>query len=154
MPVSEPSFRELGYDPPVRGTVLTAVMLSAVACVSAPRPPPAGLALEKNPKAVVEGRVVDVLGNPVAGLRVDAIPRADIPWSAPGQTGPDGRFRLELLAPGDYSFALSRGGRTVVTEDRRDPSRVRIRVAPGGHTEGIELLFLEEERQRSLGESN
>jgi hypothetical protein len=131
--------------------LLVAAATASMACVSPPRPSPAELALKENPKAVVEGRVVDVRGNPVAGLRVDAIPRAEIPWSAPGQTGPDGRFRLELFAPGDYSFALSRGGRTVVTDDPRDPTRVRIRVAPGGRTDGIELLFLEEEWRRNLG---
>ncbi|HKD10983.1 MAG TPA: carboxypeptidase-like regulatory domain-containing protein [Thermoanaerobaculia bacterium] len=134
--------------------VLISTCLSAAACVSPPRPSTAAQELKKNPKAFIEGRVVDVRGNPVAGLRVDAIPHAEIPWSAPAETGTDGRFRLELLAPGDYSFALSRGGRTVVTDDPRDPSRVRIRVAPGGHTDGIELLFLEKEWESNLGKSN
>jgi len=134
--------------------VLLSICLSAAACVSPPRPPAAALALERNPKAVVEGRVVDVFGKPVAGLRVVAIPRGEIPWSAPGQTGPDGRFRLELFAPGDYCFALSRDGRTVLTVDRRDPSRLRVQVDPGGHADGVELLFLEEEWQHDLEPGN
>ncbi len=132
----------------MRGLMVAA--LAAGSCVSPPRPAPAALALEKNPKAIVEGRVVDVHGNPVAGLRVDAIPRsAEIPWSRPAMTDSDGRFGLELFAPGEYGFALRRGDLSVVTDDPRDPAHVHVKVSPGQHRDGIELLFLEEEWSRS-----
>ncbi len=131
------------------------IILAAAACVSPPRPTPAALALEHNARAVVEGRVTDVEGHPVSGLRVDAIPRnGDIPWSPPATTGTDGRFRLELCAPGEYGFALRQGPRGVVTNDPRDPSRVHVSVTPGQHRDGIELLFLGEEWNRSLAGHN
>jgi hypothetical protein len=137
----------------MRVTEVVLLVVGAAACVSPPRPAPQTLALKRNAAAVVEGRVVDTHGTPVVDLRVDAIPRgAEIPWSRPAMTAPDGRFRLELFAPGQYSFALRRGEQTVVTDDPRDPSRVHITVEPGGHTDGIELLFLQEEWEKILAQ--
>jgi hypothetical protein len=132
-------------------TFLSLLMLLGVACVSAP-PPTAGMReTAKNPPARVEGRVTDTDGRPVANLFVEGIPRGkEIPWSPGARTDAEGRFALSLAAPGAYGFVLTEGDRTVVTDDPRDPSRVVIEVRPGERRDGIELVFLRDERRKIL----
>jgi hypothetical protein len=125
-----------------------AIVLSALACVSSPRPTAAADALKSNARANVEGRVVDIEGRPVAGLSVEAIPRGkDILWAPPATTDSAGRFALELFAPAEYGFVLHEGDTAVVTDDPRDPSKVHVAVRPGERRSGVQLLFLREERQ-------
>jgi hypothetical protein len=96
-----------------------------------------------NPPAIVEGRVRDAGGNPVAGVGVRGIPAGkDVPWSPVVETGCDGRFRLTLAAPAAYSFVLLWRGTGVITPDARDPSRATVTVAPGMAAAGVELVFL------------
>jgi hypothetical protein len=122
-----------------------ALAFAAWRCASAPSPSPASRALEKNPRATVEGRVVDSSGAPVAGISVYGLPRGkDIPWSPPAVTDSVGRFRLTLFAPAEYGFLLRAEGRTVVTPRPEDPSRLAIPLVPGERREGIELVFLRE----------
>jgi Carboxypeptidase regulatory-like domain len=102
----------------------------------------------RNPRARVEGRVVDTAGRPVADLYVEAIPRGkDIPWSPGARTDSEGRFALSLAAPGQYGFVLSEEDRTVVTDDPRDPSRVVVDLEPGDRRSDIQLIYLREERK-------
>jgi hypothetical protein len=99
-----------------------------------------------NPPAVVEGRVVDAAGRPVAGIGVRGIPAGkDIPWSPVVESACDGRFRLTLAAPAAYAFVLLWRGTGVITPDARDPSRVSIPVAPNATIGGVELVFLADE---------
>jgi len=130
---------------------LSLLILFGAACAGAPRPTAGMLERERNPRATAEGRVIDASGKPVAGIQVQAIPRGkDIPWSPPATTAADGRFTLRLVAPGSYSFVLTEGDTTVVTDDPRDPSHVVIEVAPGDRRSGIELFFLRAERRTIL----
>ena len=118
---------------------------AATGCVSRPPPTAAAVRLARNPPATVEGRVLDTSGRPVAGIRVQAIPRAaDVPWSAAAPTDGQGRFRLWVAAPAEYAFLLSFEGISVVTPDPADPSRVKVAVAPGDLRGGTELTFLRE----------
>ena len=95
-----------------------------------------------NPRAVVEGRVLDRSGRPVVGVAVTAIPRGrDIEWSPAATTDADGKFTLTLYAPADYAFFISRDGRTVITPDPDDPLRVVVSVQPGQRRTGVELTF-------------
>jgi hypothetical protein len=117
----------------------------AVACVSAPPPTAGMLETAKNPRARVEGRVTDTDGRPVANLYVEGIPRGkEIPWSPRARTDAEGRFSLELAAPGVYGFVLTEGDRSIVTDDPRDPSRVVVELKSGDRRAGIELVFLRE----------
>ena len=125
--------------------LLPAALCLGLACASPPPPTSAALLLGGNARARVEGRVVDRGGRPVAGIRVEAIPRGrDIEWSPAATTDFDGRFALTLLAPADYAFLLSRGGRCVITTDPEDPVRVIVSLAPGQKRLELELHFLEE----------
>lgn len=118
----------------------------AVACASPAKTTPAARQLFGNARAIVEGRVVDRAGRPVAGLGVTAIPRGrDIEWSPDATTDSDGRFTLTLFAPAEYAFLLWRDGRAVITGDPDDPCRVFVVVRPGDRRAGLELHFLEEE---------
>ena len=115
------------------------------ACVSRPAPTPAARRIAANPPAVLEGRLRDSSGSPVEGMGVRAIPRGrDVPWSRGAITDAEGRFRLTVVAPGDYGFLRSRGGVSVVTPAREDPARLDVRVSPGEQRTGIELTFLRE----------
>jgi hypothetical protein len=138
------------YDQDVKRVFLFAAAC-AVACVSAP-PPTAGMReTAKNPPARVEGRVTDPDGRPVANLYVEGIPRGkEIPWSPGARTDAEGRFSLDLAAPGVYGFVLTEGDRSVVTDDPRDPSRVVVELKPGDRRAGIELLFLREKWKKTL----
>lgn len=127
-------------------TLVLTASLAASGCATAPKVTAATRRIEANPRAVVEGRVRDLDGRPVAGIGVRGIPRgADIPWAPAVPTGCDGRFRLSLAAPGYYGFLLLWEGRSVVTADPRDPARVEISVVPGQTVSGVELVFLGDE---------
>ena len=115
----------------------------ALRCATAPKVTAATKRISANPRAVVEGRVRDEDGRPVAGIGVRGIPRgADIPWSPPAETTCEGTFRLFLAAPGDYGFVLSWKSEAVVTADPRDPALLEISIAPGQTVSGLELVFL------------
>lgn len=134
-----------------RLTLAVVAVLACGGCAARPRPTPESVSRSANPRAIVEGRVVDPRGAAVAGLSVRGLPREkDVAWTAPSVTGVDGRFRLELVAPGDYGFLLSWRGITVVTPFEDDPSRLLFRLAPGQRLSGIELLFRREEWERAV----
>jgi hypothetical protein len=115
----------------------------ASACATAPKETEATRRVAANPPAIVEGRVRDAEGHPVAGIGVRGIPAAkDVPWSPVVETGCDGRFRLTLAAPATYSFVLLWHGTGVITPDPRDPSRESVSVAPATTASGVELVFL------------
>jgi hypothetical protein len=119
--------------------------LLSVACATPPRPAPESLALAANARAIVEGRVTDRQGRPVAAIGVQGLPRGkDAGWSPAAVTDSDGRFRLSLVAPAEYGFLLSWHGRMVITPEEDDPARLRIAVLPGQRREGIDILFLRE----------
>ena len=125
-----------------RSTAFLCALLS-FACVTPPRPAPETVALASNARAIVEGRVTDREGHPVAAIGVQGLPRGkDAGWSAAAVTDSEGRFRLSLVAPAEYGFLLSWRGRTVITPEDADPARLRIAVQPGQRREGITLLFL------------
>ncbi len=116
-----------------------------VGCATPPRPTAASLALAANERAVVEGRVAERNGRPVAGIQVQALPRGkDVGWSPPAATDSQGRFRLTVIAPAEYGFLLVWQDRTVITPEKDDPARQRVAVSPGERRAGIELLFLRE----------
>ena len=118
-------------------------VLASAACSTAPTPTQATLRIRSNPRAVVEGRVRDAEGRPVAGIAVRGIPRgADIPWSAWAVTGCDGAFRLTLPAPASYGFQLRWKSVSVITASPQDPARLDVTVEPGERRDGIELVFL------------
>jgi len=121
----------------------------AFACVTPPRPTPETVALAANARAIVEGRVTDREGHPVAAIGVQGLPRGkDAGWSAAAVTDSEGRFRLSLVAPAEYGFLLSWRGRTVITPEDADPARLRVAVQPGQRREGIELVFLRDEWEK------
>ncbi len=121
----------------------------SLACTSPPNTTAASRRIADNPPAVVEGRVRDLDGRPVAGIGVRGIPRgADIPWSPEATTACDGSFRLSLAAPGGYGFLLLWRGEGVVTADPRDPALVKVSVVPGESRSGVELVFLADEWRR------
>jgi hypothetical protein len=125
--------------------------LIAIACATRPRPTAETVVRSSNPRAIVEGRVRDVGGRAVAGVSVQGLPREkDLAWSPSSVTDGEGRFRLELAAPGDYGFIISWRGITVVTPRDDDPSRVFVRVAPGDRRSGIELVFHRAEWEHAL----
>ena len=122
---------------------ILATASGAMRCATAPKVTAATKRISANPKAIVEGRVRDEDGRPVAGIGVRGIPRgADIPWSPPVPTSCDGSFRLSLAAPGDYGFLLSWKDEAIVTADPRDPALLEISVEPAQTVSGIELVYL------------
>jgi hypothetical protein len=125
---------------------LLAVIVSLLRCATPPKVTAATRRISANPPAVVEGRVRDLDGRPVAHIGVRGLPRgADIPWAPPATTECDGRFRLTLPAPGGYGFLLVWNGESVVTSDPRDPALIDVSLAPGQTVAGIELVFLGDE---------
>jgi hypothetical protein len=133
----------------MRGAALAASLLALVACTSPPPPTAAAKERAHNPKAVVEGRVVDEQGRAVSGVTVQAIPGGkDIEWSAAAPTDSGGHFRLSLDAPADYVFLIFEGDLGVVTSSPKDPARVRVSLQPGEVRQGIELTLLTEERRK------
>jgi hypothetical protein len=93
--------------------------------------------------------VTDRQGRAVAAIQVQGLPRGkDIGWSPAAVTDSNGRFRLTLIAPAQYGFLLTWDGRTVITTEEDDPSRLRIAVEPGQRRDGIEILFLREAWER------
>jgi hypothetical protein len=120
--------------------------LAATGCATPPKVTAMTRRIEANPRAVVEGRVRDLDGRPVAGIGVRGIPRgAAIPWAPPAPTACDGSFRLSLPAPATYGFLLVWKDQAIVTADPRDPAHVEVSVAPGRTISGIELFFLGDE---------
>jgi len=120
-------------------------------CASRPRPTAEAIRRGTNPPAIVEGRVVDREGRPVAGLTVWGLPREkDVGWSAPSVTDEGGRFRLVLVAPGEYGFLISWKGITVVTPRKDDPSRVVVALGAREKRAGVELVFHREEWDHAL----
>ncbi len=113
------------------------------ACATAPKQTEASRRVATNPRAIVEGRVRDADGKPVAGVSVRGIPVGkDVPWSSVAVTGCDGSFRLSLPAPASYTFLLLWQGTGVITPDPQDPSRTSVSVAPGSVIKGVDLTFL------------
>ena len=89
--------------------------------------------------------MTDRQGRAVAAIGVRGLPRGkDAGWSPAAVTDSEGRFRLALIAPAEYGFLLSWNGRTVITPEEDDPSRLRIAVSPREHRAGIELRYLRE----------
>jgi hypothetical protein len=127
-----------------RGAAFLLPALVLAACATPPRPTAASLALAANECAVVEGRVAERDGRPVAGIQVQALPREDVGWSPPAVTDSQGRFRLTVIAPAEYGFLLVWQDRTVITPEKDDPARQCVAVSPGERRAGIELLFLRE----------
>ncbi len=128
-----------------------ALILTAGACVSAPRPTDEAIRRSANPPAVVEGRVGDPEGHPVSGVAVWGLPRdKDLGWSSPSVTDATGRFRLTLVAPGSYGFLLSWKGITIVTPRADDPSRTLVVIRPGDRKSGVTLVFRREDWDRAL----
>jgi hypothetical protein len=128
-----------------------AIIAFTGACATRPRPTAGTPVRLRNPRAVVEGQVRDVSGHAVAGVSVRGLPREkDLAWSPPSVTDGKGRFRLELVAPGEYGFLISWKGITVVTQREDDPARAVLRVAPGERRAGIELVFHRTDWERAL----
>ncbi len=120
-------------------------------CASRPRPTAEAIRRGTNPPAIVEGRVLDREGRPVAGVTVWGLPREkDVGWSAPSVTDGQGRFLLTLVAPGEYGFLISWKGITVVTPRKDDPSRVLVALDPREKRTGIEIVFRREEWDHAL----
>jgi Carboxypeptidase regulatory-like domain len=133
------------------GVIVALVLVGVSGCASRPRPTAESLRRAANPRAIIEGRVHDGEGKPVAGVSVQGLPREKhLVWSPASVTDEQGRFRLELVAPGEYGFLISWKGITVVTPNADDPSRVPLSLAPGERRAGIELLFRREEWERAL----
>jgi hypothetical protein len=136
---------------------LAAVLLAcplAAACVSAPRLTDEAIRRESNARATVTGTVRDESGKSVAGIQITGLPRErDLGWSPPAVSDAEGRFRLELIAPGDYGFLLSWRGVTVITASPDEPARVRLQVRPAEKKAGVELTFLRQAWERTLAES-
>jgi hypothetical protein len=127
------------------------LILTAISCATRPRPTAETLVRSSNPRAIVEGRVRDVGGRAVAGVSVQGLPREkDLAWSPSSLADGEGRFRLELSAPGEYGFVISWKGITVVTPREDDPARVLLRVVPGERRTGVELVFHRAEWERAL----
>lgn len=126
--------------------------LLGLACATPPKPSAALVAIEKNPKAIVSGTVVDAeSGEPVEGIEVLGLPRGnDFPWEPAATTDAGGRFTLRLAAPADYSFLLRFNGISIVTPEAGDPGYVDVVTVPGGRIEGVRLKFLRREFEKSV----
>ena len=130
---------------------LLAIALAATACATPPRPTAEAVRRSANARAVVEGRVSDAAGRPVSGVAVWGLPREkDLGWSSPAVTDGAGRFRLSLVAPGEYGFLLGWRGISVVTSSPDDPGRNSLTVRPGDRKAGVALRFRREAWDRAL----
>lgn len=128
-----------------------ALVIAGVACAAAPKPTAASVRIAAKAPAIIEGRVRDAAGRPIAGIAVRGIPRgADIQWAAPAITDCDGRFRLSVPAPAAYGFLLAWKGTAIITPDAEDPALVAVAVEPGGRVEGV-ALTLDREAWRKAG---
>ncbi|MGD0836108.1 MAG: carboxypeptidase-like regulatory domain-containing protein [Polyangia bacterium] len=80
------------------------VSATAVVAIDGASPSPGQVRLALQPGIVVEGRVVDDAGHPLAGasIAVMATPADDLPVSA--QSGRDGKFRVGPIGPGRVQF--------------------------------------------------
>ena len=135
----------------MKAALFALALAFAAACASRPRPTDETVRRSTNPPAVVEGRVRDPQGRPVAGIAVRGLPRdKHLLWSPASVTDAEGRFRLTLVAPGEYGFLLEAGGITVVTSRADDPARVVVRLEPGARREDVDLVFRGEEWERVL----
>lgn len=152
--MAHPSGGTIPADVPPRSRRAPAAVLGLLlcgACVSAPPPTAAARRLAENPRATVEGRVTDGDGNPVSGVRVQAVPGGrDVLWAAPAPTDAEGRFRLALDAPAQYVFIIFEDSVAVVTPSPLDPAAVRVFLQPGEKKTGVELTLLRQERERIL----
>ena len=125
-----------------RNFALALIAIAAWSCAAAPKPSAASRRIAARPPAIIEGRVTDTEGRPVAGIGVRGIPRgADIPWAPPAVTGCDGAFRLSVPAPAAYGFLLSWNSTAVMTPRPDDPALVAVAVEPGGRVAGVALVF-------------
>jgi hypothetical protein len=125
-----------------RWSVLGAFAFAALSCATAPKPTAASVRIAAKPPAVIEGRVTDSAGHPLAGIAVRGIPRgADIPWAPPALTDCDGRFRLSVPAPAAYGFVLAWKGTALITPGADDPALVAVVVEPGARVEGVALTL-------------
>ena len=135
----------------IRRAAPIVLIVLASACVTPPKPTKGTVEHAANPRAVVEGTVRDPEGKPVSGVSVRGLPRdKDVGWSPAAVTDDAGRFRLEVVAPGDYGFLLSWKGITIVTPRDDDPARIAVRVIPRERLTGVTLLFRREEWERAL----
>jgi hypothetical protein len=124
-------------------------VLFSYACATRPSPTREAVRRSVNPPAIVEGRVVDPHGAAIAGISVKGLPRdKDLGWSPASVTDGGGRFRLELVAPGEYGFLLSWNGVAVVTPREDDPSRILVKVGPGERRGGVTIVFRRDEWER------
>lgn len=134
-----------------RSTAIFVALAAVSGCSTGPRPTAEAIRRESNARATVEGVVHDEGRRPVAGIEVIGLPRdRDVSWSPRVSTDTEGRFRLVLVAPGDYGFLLSWKGVVVATEKPEDPSRLRIRLVPGEARGGLELTWLRAEWEATL----
>ena len=84
--------------------------MKAIEIADGAKPPMATLRLRRH--AAIGGRVVDERGEPVVGMRVEALTRAvsssGVTWSpsAVGMTDDRGVYRIAQLAPGDYMVGV------------------------------------------------
>lgn len=97
-----------------------------------------GIELVLAPGAVVEGRVLDAAGKPVAGAMVQPVESemgARMRMSSGGATDGDGLYRIEGLAPGTRSIEAQDGqGRRAVGELEVRPGTNRLDLRfRGGH---------------------
>lgn len=135
--------------PATRTRLLIFLVLLCGACSTRPSPTREAVRRSVNPPAIVEGRVVDPRGAAIAGISVKGLPRdKDLGWSPASVTDSGGRFRLELVAPGEYGFLLSWNGVAVVTPREDDPSRILVKVGPGERRGGVEIVFRRDEWER------
>jgi len=84
----------------------------------------------------IEGRVLDVAGEPVAGARVLA-------GDCETRTGPDGRYRLERCAPGEVEVRAEAGARGVGGHglDLGWGHDLPVRVHEGETVRGIDIVL-------------
>lgn len=94
-------------------------LLAAAALVLAALPG-APLGAQTEQTGVIEGRVLEPDGGPVAGAAVQ-VARPDGSHRRTGTTDEDGRFRLGFLPPGSYVLEVQ-------AADRPEPSRTDVRV--------------------------